>query len=66
MKTADIMEVFVTAIEDKIQKEWRHEAFIGGWSSEHINFEVDDKEYVLRIFEVKAGEHWSEKGRVNE
>lgn len=61
MKQADIMEAFVNAIEEKIFKEWKHEGFICGWSSEHINFEVDDKEYVLRIDEVQEGEHWCEK-----
>ena len=61
MKTEDIMECFVSAIEEKIFKEWRHEGFIDGWSSGHVNFETDGKEYVLRISEVKEGEHWSEK-----
>ena len=61
MKSVDIMEAFVSAIEEKIFQEWRHEGFIGGWSSEHINFEIDGKEYVLRIREMKEGEHWSER-----
>lgn len=61
MKNVDIMEAFVSAIEEKIFQEWRHEGFIGGWSSEHINFEIDGKEYVLRIREMKEGEHWSER-----
>lgn len=61
MKQVDIMEAVVNAIEEKIFKEWKHEGFICGWSSEHINFEVDDKEYVLRIDEVQEGEHWCEK-----
>lgn len=61
MKTVDIMECFVSAIEEKIIKEWRHEGFIGGWNSEQINFEIDGKEYILRIIEVKDGEHWCEK-----
>ena len=61
MKTDDILESVVSAIEEKIFKEWKHEGFIGGWSSEHINFEIDGKEYVLRINEVKDGEHWSQK-----
>ena len=54
MKTEHIMEALVGAIEDK--------GFTLGWSSEHINFEIDGKEYVLRIYEVLDGEHWSEKG----
>lgn len=61
MKQADIMEAFVNAIEETIFKEWRHEGFLSGWSSEHINFEVDGREYVLRIHEVEDGEHWIDK-----
>lgn len=66
MKTVDIMEAFVTAIEEKIMKEWRHEGFICGWSSGYINFEVDDKEYIMRIAEVQEGEHWSQKRLVDD
>lgn len=62
MKAADIMEAFVISIEEKIFKEWRHEGFLGGWSSEHINVEIDGKEYIIRLHEVKDGEHWSENG----
>ena len=61
MKTVDIVEVFVSAIEEKIIKEWKHEGVICGCSSEHINFELDGKEYAVKITEVKEGEHWSEK-----
>lgn len=61
MKTADIMETMVEAIESQIIGKWRHEGFIGGWNSEQINFEIDGKEYILRIIEVKDGEHWCEK-----
>ena len=32
-----------------------------GFSSQHINFMIGEKEYVLKISEVKNGEHWSEK-----
>lgn len=63
MKSVDIMEAFVIAIEEKIYKEWRHEGFICGWTSEHINAEIDGKEYIIRLHEVKDGEHWSENGR---
>lgn len=70
MKVIDIMEVLTNAIDKTIFEEWKHEGFIGGFTSEHINFEVDNKEYVLRIYEVKDGEHWSntptEKGGVQE
>ena len=57
MKTVDIVEAFVTAIEEKIIKEWRYDGYIGGWSSERIDFEIDEKEYVVYITEVKAGDH---------
>ena len=60
MKTVDIMEALVSAIEEKIVKEWRHEGSIYGWSSGHINFEMDGKEYVLKIREIRSGEHWSQ------
>ena len=62
MKSCDVMETFVSAVENTIFKEWRHEGFIGGWSSEHANFVIDGKEYVLKLREVKDGEHWSEDG----
>ena len=62
MKTVDIMEMLTDAIDKKIFGEWKHEGFICGNSSEHINFEIDGKEYVLRIKEVKDGEHWSDTG----
>lgn len=61
MKDADIMEVFVSAIETKVFSEWRHEGFIGGFTSETANFEIDGKEYTLKLFPVSNGEHWSEK-----
>ena len=62
MKPVDITEVFVTAFEEKIIKEWRHEGFICGWSGSHVNFEIDGKEYMLTLDEIHDGEHWSEKG----
>ena len=58
MKNADIMEVFITSIEEKIFKEWRHDGFIGGFTSDYGNFEIDGKEYVLKLIEVKDGETW--------
>jgi hypothetical protein len=60
MKTVDIMEMLTIAIEEKLFKEWKHEGLIEGFSSEHINFDVDDKEYVLLIREIGDGEHFSE------
>lgn len=62
MKTVDIMETFVSAIENTIFKEWRHEGFIGGWTSDMVNFEIDGKEYVARLYEVPDGKHCSEVG----
>jgi hypothetical protein len=56
MKNADIMEAFVSAIEDKIVKEWKHEGFIFGWSSEHIKFEIDGKEYAVYLEKLKEGQ----------
>ena len=61
MKAVDIMEMLTNAIDKTIFGEWKHEGFIGGFTSEHIDFEVDGREYVLKISEVKDGEHWSEK-----
>lgn len=61
MKTVDIMEVLTNAIDETILQKWKHEGFIGGFTSEYIEFEVDGREYVLRICEVKDGEHWIEK-----
>lgn len=61
MKNCDIMESFVTAIEETIFKQWRHEGFIGGWSSDYVDFVIDGKEYVLKLREVADGEHWSQK-----
>ena len=61
MKNCDIMETFVSSVENVIFKEWRHEGFIGGWSSDCANFEIDGMEYVLKLHEVRNGEHWSDK-----
>ena len=60
MKKCDIMEAFVAAVENVISKEWRHEGFIGGWTSDGANFVVDNKEYFLKLKEVSDGEHCSE------
>ena len=60
MREADIMETLTNAIEEKLFKEWKHDGFIGGFSSGHINFEVDNKEYVLLIREICDGEHFSQ------
>lgn len=61
MKSCDIMEALVSAIESKIFREWRHEGFIGGWSSDYIDVVIDDKEYAIKLREIKDGEHWSEE-----
>lgn len=60
MKTCDIIEVLEQTISEKIGKEWRHDIGLLGSSSAHINFEIDGKEYVLGLFEVAEGSHWTE------
>lgn len=65
MKMCDIMEAFVDAVDTKIFTEWRHEGFVGVWTSDSANFEIDGKEYVLKLREVHDGEHWSEVGSDN-
>ena len=59
MKTCDIMEVFVQAVTETILEKWKHEGWIGGWSSDRANFEIDGKEYVLKLKEIPEGAHWS-------
>lgn len=61
MKSEWIIGAVCDSIQAKIFDEWKHDGFVGGLSSEHINFEVDGKEYVLILKEVKYGEHWSDK-----
>ena len=56
------METIVEHITNKIFDEWKHEGFIGGFTSEHINFEVDGREYLIQIAEVNDGECWFERG----
>lgn len=60
MKQVDIMEMLTYAIENKLFEEWKHEGLIEGFSSEHINFDVDGREYVLLIREIGEGEHFSQ------
>lgn len=60
MKNVDITEAITNAIEEKIFKEWKHEGFIGGFSSQHINFEIDNREYVLVLHDVGAGHSFCE------
>ena len=60
MKEVHIMESFVNAIEKTIFEEWKHEGYICGWSSYHVNFDVDGKEYVIALHEVKDGEYFSQ------
>ena len=60
MRNCDIMESVATDIEETIFKKWKHEGFIGGCSSEHINVEIDGKEYVLILREVTEGNHFSQ------
>lgn len=51
----------MTAVEETIFKEWRHEGCIEGFGTEYANFDIDGTEYVLNLQEVKNEEHWSEK-----
>lgn len=45
MKQCDVMEVLVQAVTETIFEKWKHEGFIGGWTSDGANFEIDGKEY---------------------
>ena len=60
MRTDDIMSVIASGIEKTILKEMMHEGGVFGNSNIHINFEIDDREYVLLLREIGYGEHWSE------
>ena len=60
MRASDIMEALVMAVEETIQKQWRHDVVIEGWSSAHINVEIDGKEYVLVLNEVPDGSSFCE------
>lgn len=60
MYRSDIIDVVGSIIEKKIGDEWKHEVCILGCSSVHINFEIDNREYVLRLYEVKDGHNFSE------
>ena len=60
MLDSDIIEVCGTTIERKIGGEWRHEVLILGMSSRHVNFDIDGKEYVMVLHEVKEGHNFSE------
>ena len=60
MLNSDIMEAIATDIEETIFKRWKHEGFIGGCSSEHVNVEIDGKEYVLVLHEVTEGQNFSQ------
>ena len=61
MKCENIIGILEVAIQKVIIETYMHEGYVGGTSSNHINFEIDGKEYVLTLQEVKNGEHWSEK-----
>ena len=60
MKSCDIMEAVTVSVEEKIFKEWRHEGFIGGFTSNYLNMEIDGEEYVLVLHKVPNGHHYSE------
>lgn len=61
MLKSDICEaVAAKAIVEVIFGEWRHEGGILGFSSRHVNFEIDGKEYVFVLHEVKEGQDCSQ------
>ena len=60
MLNADILETCGLMIEDKIGKEWKHEVSLLGMSSRHVNFEIDGREYVLVLHEIKEGQCFAE------
>lgn len=60
MYKSDIIDVVGCAIEQKIGDEWKHEVGILGESCIHINFEIDNKEYVLVLHEITDGHDFSE------
>lgn len=60
MFVSDIIDVLGCEIERKIGGEWRHEVNILGESSVHLNFEIDGKEFVLIIYKIVDGEHFSD------
>lgn len=53
------MEALTSSIDETIFKKWKHEGFVGVFSSEYANFEIDGKEYILRLIEVRNEDHWS-------
>lgn len=60
MRNSDIIESVATDIEETIFKKWKHEGFICGCSSNHVNVEIDGKEYVLVLHEVTEGQCFSQ------
>lgn len=60
MLKSDIIEVLGCEIERKIGGEWKHEVNILGVSSVHLNFEIDEKEFVLVVYKIEEGEHFSD------
>ena len=60
MHKSDIIKKVCWSIETVIGGDWKCEVSIFGISDRHINFEIDQKEYVLVLNEVKDGHHWGE------
>lgn len=61
MLNSDICEsLAVLGIERVFYAEWKHEGYIQGCSSQHINFMLDGKEYVFVLHEVTDGHNFSE------
>ena len=60
MLKCDIIETIVGDIDRHIGGEWKHEVKLYAYSSKHLNFDIDGKEYVLVLHEVEDGHCFSE------
>lgn len=60
MLSSDILETVANDIERHIGKEWKHEVDIYGCSCKHLNFAIDNIEYVLVLHKVEDGHNFSE------
>ena len=56
MLMSDIIESCACHIERKIGNEWKHEVGILGTGYNYANFEIDGREYVMILHEIKDGE----------
>lgn len=56
MKIVDITESIVDMIEKKIFKEWKHEGYIDGFTSEEAQVVIDGRRYRIVVREVEMDE----------